>query len=137
MLEETTSKVKYLGQLRTHCVHTKSGNEVITDAPVDNHGKGESFSPTDLVATALCSCMLTLMGIKAESKAWDLGEIKADVYKFMSASPRRISKVKIVFNFSKKLDETQQKILENSARTCPVAQSLSPEVEQDIYFNWA
>lgn len=129
-----TSKVNYQGQLRTSAVHLQSNSTVITDAPVDNHGKGEAFSPTDLVATALASCLMTIMGIKAESMKIELSGTHATVKKHMSATPRRISKVEIVVYMNQKFESKTRKILEKAALTCPVAQSLHPETEQNIEF---
>lgn len=131
-----TSTVTYLGNLRTKCQHIKSGDSYFTDAPVDNNGKGEAFSPTDTVATGLASCMLTVMGIKAEQMGVKLKNTEAKVTKIMAADPRRISKVEINFQFSDTYDDKTRKILENTARTCPVAQSLHPGIEQVIEFNY-
>ena len=127
-----TSKVEYKGQLRTVAVHLQSNSEIITDAPIDNHGKGEAFSPTDLVATALASCMMTIMGIKAESMDIDLTNTSASIKKHMSASPRRISKIEVTVLMNQRFDEKTRKILEAAALTCPVGQSLHPETKQNI-----
>ncbi|MGQ1943933.1 OsmC family protein [Ornithobacterium rhinotracheale] len=132
-----TSKVTYLGELRTEATHLASGNVILSDAPVDNNGKGEAFSPTDTVATALASCALTIMGIKAASMNWDIKGITADVTKEMSADPRRIAKVSVVFHVPFKTDEKQRKILEQTAKTCPVYMSLHPDIEKDFQFDWA
>lgn len=132
-----TSKVIYTGNLRTESEHLKSGAKIITDAPVDNHGKGEAFSPTDSVATALASCMLTVMGIKAEAIDVNLNGTTAEVTKTMAADPRRISKVEIVINFPESYSEKICKILENAAKTCPVLQSLHPEMEKLISFKYS
>ena len=129
-----TSKVEYKGQLRTVAVHLQSNSEIITDAPIDNHGKGEAFSPTDLVATALASCMMTIMGIKAESMDIDLTNTSASIKKHMSASPRRISKIEVTVLMNQRFDEKNRKILEAAALTCPVGQSLHPETKQNIQF---
>ena len=129
-----TSKVNYQGQLRTTAVHLQSNSTIITDAPVDNHGKGEAFSPTDLVATALASCMMTIMGIKAESMDIDLTGTHASIIKHMSATPRRISEIEVMIYMNKNYDERTRKILETAGLTCPVAQSLHPETEQNITF---
>lgn len=136
MNQKSTAQVTYLGELRTEATHTHSMAKIITDAPTDNHGKGEAFSPTDLVSAALCSCMMTLMGIKASGNGWDLGEIKAEVYKIMKSSPRRIAKIKINFELNSNLDEEQKKIIEKTALNCPVAKSLSADLEQEIDFHW-
>lgn len=129
-----TSKVEYQGQLRTAAVHLQSNSRIITDAPIDNHGKGEAFSPTDLVATGLASCLMTIMGIKAESMDIDLTGTHATVKKHMSASPRRISAVDVVVYMNQNHDDKTRKILEYAALTCPVGQSLHPETKQNIEF---
>ena len=129
-----TAKVTYLGRLRTEAEHLQSGTKIITDAPVDNHGKGESFSPTDTVATALATCMLTIMGIKAEAMEISIEGATAQVTKTMASDPRRISKIKVVLNLPQKFDDKVMKILENAARTCPVFHSLHPDIEKDIQF---
>ena len=132
-----TSKVIYTGSLRTEAEHLKSGAKIITDAPTDNHGKGEAFSPTDSVATGLASCMLTVMGIKAEELEVNLKGTTAEVTKTMAANPRRISKVEIMINFPATYSEKTRKILENTARTCPVMQSLHPDMEKLISFKYS
>ena len=131
-----TAKVTYLGNLRTEAEHLQSGTKIITDAPVDNHGKGESFSPTDTVATALATCMLTIMGIKAEALEIAIEGTTAQVTKTMAANPRRISKIEVVFSFPKKYGDKVMKVLENAARTCPVFYSLHPDMEKEIRFIW-
>jgi uncharacterized OsmC-like protein len=131
-----TSKVTYLGNLRTENLHLKSGDTYITDAPTDNNGKGEAFSPTDTVATGLANCMLTVMGIKARDLKLDMSGTTAEVTKIMASNPRRISKIGVVLNLPFKADAKHKKILEHTARTCPVLNSLHPEIEKDISFNW-
>ncbi|CAN5467411.1 OsmC family protein [soil metagenome] len=133
-----TSQIIYKGALRTEAKHLQSNTVIETDAPTDNQGKGERFSPTDLLATSLGNCMMTIMGIKARDMNIDLTDTKIDITKFMKAEPRRVSGVKVTFHFlsSLQLDEKQQTILENAARTCPVAKSIHPDIEQDITFNW-
>ena len=131
-----TSKVTYLGNLRAESVHIKSGNSYITDAPTDNNGKGEAFSPTDTVATGLASCMLTVMGIKAREMNVDMSGTTAEVTKTMASNPRRISKIEVVLNFPFEADYKTKKVLEHIANTCPVNQSLHPDIERDITFNW-
>jgi len=131
-----TSKVTYLGGLRTESEHLKSGDTFLTDAPTDNNGKGEAFSPTDTVATGLASCMLTVMGIKAESLDLDISNSTAEVTKTMASNPRRISKIDIVMNMSAKVDEQTKSMLEKVANTCPVRHSLHPEIEKNIVYNW-
>ncbi|MEX0290510.1 MAG: OsmC family protein [Flavobacteriaceae bacterium] len=131
-----TSKVIYSGELRTVCTHLRSGNEFITDAPVDNNGKGEAFSPTDTVATGLASCMLTVMGIKARGLEVDLKGSTAEVTKIMASDPRRISEIKVRLSLPSKISEKHRKILEHTANTCPVHQSLHPNIKKDISFYW-
>ena len=132
-----TSKVTYLGELRTRCEHLQSKSTFLTDAPVDNKGKGEAFSPTDTVATALASCMLTIMGIKARDLEIEVKSTTAEVTKTMAADPRRISGIKILFTFPTSYDEKHRKILERAAKTCPVLYSLHPDIVLDITFNYA
>ncbi len=132
----STAKVTYLGNLRTENEHLKSGSTFITDAPTDNNGKGEAFSPTDTVATGLANCMITVMGIKARDMKVNMDGTTAMVTKTMAANPRRISKIEIIFNFPAGIDEKSKKILENTGRTCPVMQSLHLEIEKVIVFNW-
>ncbi len=131
-----TSKVTYLGDLRAESTHLKSGNSFLTDAPIDNNGKGEAFSPTDTVATGLASCMITVMGIKARDLGVDMKGTTAQVTKTMSSNPRRISKIKVVLEFPFEADGKTRKILEHTANTCPVNYSLHPDIEKDITFNW-
>ncbi|AMN49036.1 OsmC family protein [Psychrobacter sp. P2G3] len=131
----TTSKVTYRGDLRTTAIHLQSNNEIITDAPVDNHGKGEAFSPTDLLATSLVSCMLTIIGIKALDMDIDIAGTMAEVTKVMSADPRRVSEVHIAITFNQQLDDKTQKIFYNTALTCPVAKSIHPDIIQKVTIN--
>ena len=131
----TTSKITYQGDLRTTAIHLQSKNEIITDAPVDNQGKGEAFSPTDLLATSLASCMLTIIGIKARDMDIDIAGTTAEVTKVMSADPRRVSEVHIAITFNQKLDEKTQKIFYNTALTCPVAKSIHPDIIQKVTIN--
>lgn len=131
-----TSEVTYLGQLRTSSIHLQSGSEIISDAPTDNNGKGEAFSPTDTVANALASCMFTLMGIKASSLNLELTGSKASVTKIMGTEPRRISEIHINFSMNAQVDEKNKTILEKTAMTCPVFYSLHPDIKKDISFNW-
>lgn len=132
----STSKVTYLGNLRTENEHLKSGNKFITDAPTDNNGKGEAFSPTDTVATGLANCMITVMGIKARDMKVNMDGTTAMVTKTMAADPRRISKIEVILDFPSGIDQKSRKILENTGRTCPVMQSLHPDIEKVIVFNW-
>ena len=130
------SKVFYKGNLRTKCVHLKSENEIITDAPVDNFGKVEVFSPTDIVATALASCMVTVMAIKADQLNIDFKKINADVEKIMSSSPRRISEIKIKINLPVKISKKDKTIIERAGDNCPIHNSLNPKVKRTIKYNW-
>ncbi|RLD27701.1 MAG: OsmC family peroxiredoxin [Bacteroidetes bacterium] len=130
------SKVTYIGNLRTENTHLKSGDTYITDAPTDNNGKGEAFSPTDTVATGLANCMLTVMGIKARDLKLDMSGTTAEVTKIMASNPRRISKIEVVLKLPFKADSKHRKILEYTAKTCPVLYSLHPDIEKDISFNW-
>jgi len=133
-----TSQIIYKGALRTEATHLQSGTEIETDAPVDNQGKGERFSPTDLLATSLGSCMMTIMGIKARDMDVDLENTQIDITKIMKADPRRVSGINVAFHFPDhlELDIKQKAILENAARTCPVAKSIHPDIALDIQFNW-
>lgn len=131
-----TSKVTYLGELRTSSIHINSGSEIISDAPLDNNGKGEAFSPTDTVANGLATCMFTVMGIKARDMEIDLSNSTAEVTKIMAADPRRISEIHIVFNLNVAVDDKTKTILERTANTCPVHYSLHPDIKRKITFNW-
>ena len=131
-----TSKVTYNGSLRTTSEHLKSGNTFITDAPIDNNGKGEAFSPTDTVATGLASCMLTVMGIKASSMDVNMDGTTADVTKTMASDPRRISKIEVAIHFPYNFDDKTKAILEKTASTCPVHYSLHPDIEKAITFHY-
>ncbi len=131
-----TSKVTYLGDLRTSSIHLQSGSEIITDAPTDNNGKGEAFSPTDTVANGLASCMFTVMGIKANDLGVDFSSSTAEVTKIMAAEPRRISEIHINFNMNLAADEKIKTILERTAMTCPVFYSLHPDIKKEISFVW-
>ena len=128
---------KYVGELRTESTHLKSSNVIITDAPTDNNGKGNAFSPTDLVASALCSCMTTVMGICANKNQFDLPNSTAHITKVMSSHPRRISKIIVEINFdSNNLSEQNIEKLIAVAKGCPVAQSLSSDLIQEVRFNF-
>ena len=131
-----TSKVTYLGDLRTSSIHIQSGTEIISDAPLDNNGKGEAFSPTDTVANGLATCMMTIMAIKARDLKIDLDGTTAEVVKIMNAEPRRIATIEIVFQMQGTADQKCKIILERAAMTCPVFLSLHPDVEKRITFNW-
>lgn len=132
-----TIKTKYLGNLRTESVHVKSSALLITDAPLDNSGKGESFSPTDLLATSLATCMITVMGISANQCGFELGEIDCEVTKVMAANPRRVSEIIINFNFLRgAFDEKQRQILIDSAYSCPVALSIHQDLKKTVNFGF-
>lgn len=135
----TTVRSEYLGDLRTKAVHLQSGTSLITDAPLDNQGKGEAFSPTDLVATALGSCMMTIMGIVAGRDEIDLRGTDFAITKGMSTElPRKIVKIEVVLNVvsDRALSDGEKAKLERAARTCPVALSLHPDIEQIVEFTW-
>ncbi len=133
-----TAEIIYQGELRTTATHLQSGSVIETDAPTDNQGKGERFSPTDLLATALGSCMMTIMGIKARDMQISLTGMKVSVQKNMLADPRRVGSVDLLFSFPETLlvDEKQKKILENAALACPVAKSIHPDLQVNAKFNW-
>ena len=134
-----TSNIIYLNELRTNATHIASGNQIVTDAPKDNHGKGEAFSPTDLAATSLGACMLTVMGIYAQSNGVDMTNSSAEVTKIMNTEgPRRIVGIDVNVSFvtTEPLTEKLQTIFKNIADTCPVAKSLHPEIVQNIVFEF-
>jgi putative redox protein len=127
----------YQGDLRTSITHHRSGEVVVTDAPVDNNGKGESFSPTDLVCSALASCVMTILGIKARDMGYENVEMRADVWKTMATNPRRIGKIKVALEVRiEGLTDQQRTILERTTRACPVAHSLSSGTEKEVTFDW-
>jgi uncharacterized OsmC-like protein len=132
-----TSKVIYTGDLRTECTHLRSGQVIITDAPVDNNGKGEAFSPTDLTATLLATCMIIVMGISARNHGINIDGATLEVTKHMGANPRRISAIDILCIMPHRTYTPREKeILEKAGRTCPVAYSLHPYIEQRVEFVW-
>jgi uncharacterized OsmC-like protein len=133
-----TSTVIYEGDLRTVAKHIQSGSIIETDAPLDNQGKAERFSPSDLVATALGTCMLTIMGIKARDMGVDLRGTKIEIQKHMAADPRRIAGIDLTFHFPVylQLNEKQQTIFERAANTCPVMYSINPEIDVKVLFLW-
>ena len=133
-----TASILYEGSLRTIATHMQSGTVIETDAPTDNQGKGERFSPTDLVATAVGNCMLTIMGIKARDLNISIEGTLVEVTKVMAAEPRRISEIKVIVHFpaSLMLDNKQQTILDRAAITCPVMESIHPNIKKDVNFNW-
>lgn len=132
----TTSIVRYLGELRTSSMHLQSGTEILTDAPTDNQGKGEAFSPTDMVTNSLATCMITIMAIKAREMDLELKGTTAEVTKIMAAEPRRIAAIHINFEMNLVADDKTKIILERAAMTCPVYHSLHPDIEKVITFNW-
>jgi len=132
-----TSTVVYNGDLRTTCTHLKSGSSFETDAPPDNHGKGERFSPTDLMATSVATCMLTVMGIKAKTMRFDLDDIKVEVLKIMKADPRRVGGIELTFHIPdslKDVDEKTKALLKQTGENCPVIKSIHPDIEVKV--NW-
>lgn len=132
-----TAKIKYLGNLRTESIHLQSENTIITDAPTDNNGKGEAFSPTDLLSTSLGCCMLTVMGIVAQRHAINMDGTTIEVTKKMEANPRRVAEIIIEFFMPKNSYTDKEKVLlEHAARTCPVSKSLSAELKQTVLFNY-
>ncbi|MBL7888230.1 MAG: OsmC family protein [Bacteroidia bacterium] len=132
-----TSKITYTGNLRTEAIHLQSGTTIITDAPTDNNGKGEAFSPTDLLATSLGCCMLTIMGIVAERHAIDIVGTTIEITKIMESNPRRVGEVVVAFTMPKNnYSDKEKELLEHAAHTCPVAKSLSAELKQTIVFNY-
>ena len=133
---EDLSTVEYKGDLRTEAVHLDSGERIHADAPKDHEGKGEAFSPTDLVATSLASCMITVMGIKAKQHGINMVGTTADVVKEMAADPRRISAIRINIHFLNNYSDKERILLERTANTCPVRNSLSDELAVEIHFNY-
>lgn len=132
-----TIQTKYLGELRTESTHLKSGNKIISDAPLDNNGKGQAFSPTDLLATSLATCMITVMGIKANAAGLNIDGIDCAVTKIMAINPRRVSEVVIEMNFAaNNFSEEEKEMLRNAAYTCPVALSLHPDLKKSVVFNF-
>ena len=131
-----TSIVNYLGNLRTESVHTSSNEKIVTDAPTDNNGKGEAFSPTDLVASSLSSCILTVIGIVSKQIKYDLTNTTSSVKKIMGDNPRRIVEIEVKIEFSQSTDSKKRAIIEKTALNCPVAKSLHPDIKQNISFIW-
>ena len=132
-----TSTVEYVGELRTVCTHLRSGNSFETDAPTDNHGKGERFSPTDLMATSLGTCMITVMGIKARAMGFDLSGIRIEVEKIMKQDPRRVGGINLFFHIPdhlKDIEDKTKQILKHTGNTCPVQHSIHPDI--DVKVNW-
>jgi uncharacterized OsmC-like protein len=133
-----TSTVKYTGELRTESTHVQSGTTILTDAPKDNHGKGEAFSPTDLLATSLANCMISIMGIVAKRDGQtSIDGAWAEVIKVMYQDPRRVGEIHVKITFpNKTYTDKEKKVYENAAHTCPVAKSLHPDILQKITFVW-
>lgn len=127
---------EYQDKLRVEAVHCPSSASLLTDAPRDNHGLGESFSPTDLVATGLMTCIMTIMGIRAQKEGWDLAGMKGSVEKHMASAPRRIAKLDVIIQMPGHLLPDQRSILETIARECPVAHSLAQGIEQSLEFKY-
>jgi len=132
-----TSRITYNGGLRTTSVHERSGKEIITDAPIDNKGKGEAFSPTDLLANSLGNCMLTIAGIAANEHGFSIDGTTAEVTKIMAENPRRVSEIIVNFQFpANGYSDKEKKIIERAAHTCPVALSLHPDIKQTVTFGY-
>lgn len=131
-----TIETVYLGGLRTEAIHVQSGNKLITDAPTDNQGRGEAFSPTDLLSASLGSCMLTIMGILARNHNFNIDNTKCSITKIMAQNPRRVGEIQISFMFPEQYSEKEQKMLENAALTCPVLESLHPDLIKTVNFGW-
>jgi putative redox protein len=131
------AKITYCGSLRTEAVHLPSAQQIITDAPPDNQGKGEAFSPTDLLCVSLATCMLTIMGIVAKNNNLSIEGTEIFLWKFMENNPRRVGEISLKFNFPENnFSEKEKQLLKNAALTCPVAKSLSPEIKQTVNFNF-
>ncbi|WP_462281855.1 OsmC family protein [Salinivirga cyanobacteriivorans] len=130
---EPTIQTSYLGNLRTEAEHMRSGNKIITDAPVDNHGKGEYFSPTDMLSTSLTSCIFTIMGIKAEAAGFSIEGASAKTWKIMAENPRRVAEVRVEFDFTScNLNEKQQNILKKLVKVSPVPLSVHDDLKQNV-----
>ena len=132
-----TIETIYTGELRTQATHLASQNTIITDAPLDNNGKGEAFSPTDLLAASLGSCMLTIMGISANAHGFSIDGTKISITKIMAANPRRVGEIIVDFTFPMNNESDKEKnLIEKAAASCPVALSLHPDLKQTVQFNW-
>lgn len=131
-----TAQIEYLGDLRTEAVHLRSQKIIMTDAPTDNNGKGEAFSPTDLMSTSLGCCAMTIMGIVAERNKIEMKGTQIHVTKIMEANPRRVSEIILEFILPQNYTQKEKEILENAAKTCPVAKSLSPDLKQTMRFTY-
>jgi uncharacterized OsmC-like protein len=131
-----TASITYQGNLRCEAVHLQSSSIIETDAPTDNRGKGERFSPTDLLCVSLATCMITTMGIKAADMNVDLTNSKADVQKHMASDPRRVAKIEVTIFLPKKINEKERLILEKTGNNCPVAKSVHPDIELVLKYHW-
>jgi putative redox protein len=132
-----TASIRYLGDLRTESTHLQSGDTILTDPPVDNHGRGEAFSPTDLLASSFVSCMITIMGIHAQKRGLDLGAVSGTVLKVMAESPRRVARLEVEITFEgNTLDVETRRQIEQAGLNCPVAKSLHPDIDQDVRFSY-
>ena len=129
-------EITYLGDLRTELTHMQSGQKTVTDAPLDNQGKGEAISPTDMLAASLGSCMLTVMGLAARTHGIDIDGADCSVTKVMGTNPRRVAEIMVKFKFHKQYTAKEQKILENASMTCPIYYSLSPDLKKTVEFGW-
>ena len=128
--------IKYEGNLRTTATHLKSGSIISTDAPIDNKGKGEKFSPTDLLATALGSCMLTIMGITAQAYGFSIDGSNIEIDKKMGKNPRRVSHIKIIININREFSDKEKQLLMNAAKHCPVSKNIHSDIKEEIVFNF-
>jgi len=128
--------IKYDGELRTTATHLQSGSTISTDAPTDNKGKGENFSPTDLFAVALGSCMLTIMGITSQTHGFNIKGSNIQINKIMGKNPRRVSHIKIIININGELTDKEKQLLIKAAKHCPVSKSIHPEIEEEVVFNF-
>lgn len=131
-----TANIEYTGHLRCKCTHVQSGTVMETDAPTDNLGKGERFSPTDTVCVALATCMITTMGIRAQDMAVELSGTKLEVTKHMLANPRRIGKIEVYLYLPGNIAEHNQKVLQQIGDNCPVVKSLHPDIELVVVYHW-
>lgn len=131
-----TAQIEYTGNLRCRATHLQSGSTLESDAPTDNRGQGARFSPTDMLCVSLATCVLTTMGIKAQDAGWVIDGAKAEVTKHMASDPRRVSAIDISITLPKQEDVKSQTILEKTGNTCPVARSLSPDVQLNINYRW-
>lgn len=132
----TTLKTIYKGNLRTEITHLQSGAKVITDAPTDNNGKGEAISPTDMLAAALGSCMLTIMGMAANNHGFDIDGTEVEITKVMGTEPRRVVEIQVIFNFPRDYDDRTKRFIENAVKSCPAEHSLHPDIKRVITYNY-